>query len=411
VLTCCPPNQTAIELAIFQESPISVKLGLTRLETEHALEYRPFNAERFGPNPPLAEAAEYEQVLRELCDDAGRLSAQVDLYDFGHVSCAGISDIDVLFVVPDISSPALCRELVALCRGQPHFFHGPMIASCRVASEFGFIFPGIELRHLAGPGRLKVLETPGDRLPDVAWSDLLDGALARWLWLDSMASMSVVDPRHLMLGLWALRRLALYQDRIALEIGGDTMQFCREVHDQRERWNAVGELDRETLAEQANQAFGQCQSILEHAARFAEDRDGISAIELPGGLYGGKTSLVCSKSAEFRIDRFKLSMGLRRRTYNRVGVPPIVFRQICRLNSHASDRAGLAEATQRRVNALRDYRRFVEEHMLDGAAVPPGIFSRRSTPAVMAVPDRIMASILTKHRWVVKAAISTRLGR
>lgn len=353
------------------------------------------NVVTLGDMPNRASVDEYRDAMAAVVKRTEIICPQAGVYDFGHVGCVGLSDIDVLFVIPPEADSATCVELVNICLKQKHFFHGPMIGTAITLQELGWMLPGIETRHIAGPDMLDTTDKPdANDLYDVSAADIIEGAIARWFWFQNIVAHGPVDPRRAMLGLWALRRLVLYKERAGLSVDSDDNSFCGGVLKLRQQWSVCCQLDRSELVSLIEDASIQAEKIM---------REVSSAVTLwscskPVGKILANGKIILRRSSEdcLLTQQYRIVFGRRRRTYHLIDLPHAVFDMMWSWHRpgriHSNDETSIAK----RHNAIQRYGAFVLQMKLDGAATPPGMLGRPARGIAMRFADKVMAHFLAR---------------
>jgi len=368
-------------------------MPLLSLEVE-AEEYR--SAPSLGGVPEPAGPADYQRSLDGVLERLRGPSPDVGVYDFGHVSCAGISDIDLLFVVPEHIGPAQCRELIEACRGQPHFYHGPMIASPALARRLGWILPGVQVRHLSGPGHLDRLDRPGpEALKEILLGLTFEASVDRWFWLKSLEAETSLDLRKAVLGMWGLRRSILQKEAMALTLTSSERAFCDELQTIRDEWSKTATFDTDGTVGLLGRAAEIAEALIREMASIASMSGNGRACPAASVSRGRITLRRCVRG-QLTARRYKLQFGRRRRAYHLVDLPAEAFDFLWKLRQPDPEAWGLPANIVKRQRLVKEYHVFLERRRLSGVAVPPGILDKPSSDRLMRPVDRAVSKLILR---------------
>ena len=352
-------------------------------------------AEYLGGIPEKATTADYRAVFERVLARLGPLRKEVSIYDFGHVSCAGISDIDLLFVVSNKITPQQCQALIRACRGQRHFYHGPMIATSAVTRKLGWILPGVKLRHLHGPDRAGHMERPdagalGEILPAV----IVEAAVDRWFWLKCLAAERTLDQRKAVLGMWALRRSILQKEAAGLAVTCAEQAFCDEVQGIRSDWSETAAFDSRRVLRLLGRAPAFAEALVREVPPIAGGGD---RQPRAGTISRGKITLRRCRRDGLSTRRYQLKLGLRHRNYHLVDLPTGAFDFLWKLRQADPGSWGLSRNIVRRQMAVNSYREFLVRRRLAGVAAAPDILSDEPNNPVVRMTDRAISKLIARR--------------
>jgi len=327
-----------------------------------------------GPVGPDA----YGQALARIARRAAAVSGAVGLYQFGGVGCPGISDLDLLCVVPDGLSGAPVRQLAAIAEPEPLATHGPFIVERSRLPDMALILPGIALRHCAGPDSLAQIVFPpplsDEAARAVALADIVEVGCKRWASLTAAPGPQGPGPRRILLTLWALTHLMDSAKRAGLAPDPRQEQLRSDV----------AALRSEAAGGMAPAAF-DLQDLARRGATLVEEMVARAALEaaaverrrhpLPPAIHGGRSILLPAEDAQLAVERRCFRAGPWSRGFQVYRLPGAVYAHFARCSAPVGDGApDFDHAVARRAGAIEAYRRFVLRSACIAAAMPPGLF-------------------------------------
>lgn len=329
------------------------------------------------PIPIGVEA--YSKAQDRFCREAQKLVPDLAVLALGGFSCPGISDIDLMCVVPPETERTALISLCDLTRNDRLFVHGPFIVPSSMSADIKWMMPNVSYSLLVGRIEAHQDALCPTELFAAAATHLVDALIEQAIWFRRMRLGSTFPLRKLILRLSGLR----YQVSLATELGvqmGETIPgFTDDVARLRAEWaNSndlnLGEIWRLYLTAETI-ALDACQ----HVAAAVMDRYHIGEIKAPNQLVLGRTILQKENQVSLSIKEARICSRTRR--YNIVSVTPDIISIYLlavgyRSSSHAEE--DMEDMIARRFSIVRRWRDQLQHLGLYGACLPPSLFGLRA---------------------------------
>lgn len=326
--------------------------------------------------PVPVEVEAYAEAQDRFCREAQELVPGLAVLALGGFSCPGISDIDLMCVVPPEADRTALVALCDLTRKDPLFVHGPFVVPSRMSADIKWMMPNVSYSPLAG--RIEAHEdTLGPtELFAAAATHLVDALIEQAIWFRRMRLGTAFPVRKLILRLSGLK----YQLSLAVELGvqtGDSIpRFANDVAQLRDKWANDNDLDLEEIwrlyLTAETLALDACQKVASTIMR----RFQLTEIDSDNEIFLGRTILQRSDQVSLSVKQVHLLSRTRR--YNVVSVTPDIFSIYLIAIGHRSVGHREEELIARRFLVVRRWRDQLQHLGLHGACLPPSLFGLRS---------------------------------
>lgn len=269
---------------------------------------------------------DYDLSVARYAEGAAAISPEIAVFCFGSVHSPGLSDIDILCVVPDDLNSADCRRLVALAAFDPLFAHGPVILPRSMLPLLPWISPGGRYRQAGGPVLELGVEGGDDRPLPLHIASVIEGGLGRWIRLCQAGRSDLFHVRAVCLRLWSLNHMVESSTAAGLAIPQEARDFLTEMRQVRQAWAVERQIDG-----------AQVQALLIRSVPLLADLMGRAAAEYvrqsgrDDGMVGEKLSVnrsvIWMGEAESVISytRKTFSVAGKSRAYDLLSLPRPLF--------------------------------------------------------------------------------------
>jgi hypothetical protein len=166
-----------------------------------------------------------EEALARFVDAATAICPDIAVDCFGSLNSPGLSDIDILCVVPDDLDAAGCRRLAALTAFDPLFAHGPVVLPISMLSLLPWMSPGGRYRQVGG-AELTLGAAGSDSRPVALHiASVIEGGLGRWIRLLQASQSDLFHVRAVCLRLWSRNHMVESASAAGLAIPQQARDF------------------------------------------------------------------------------------------------------------------------------------------------------------------------------------------
>jgi hypothetical protein len=321
--------------------------------------HRFFHLQHLSPSPtwlgkPVADVPmpfgvrDYDQQTKDYIAAAQAIVPDISVFDFGVAATPGISDIDLLCLLPDAISPRVCARLQEIPRGSL-FAHPPIMLPKDVRAEIGWLLPISAFRPLTpNAGTIPALVASREQQIVLALFDAFNSALVGWRGLGIVRAEGNLRIRKSMLHIWSARMSMLRAIAGGIADRPEWHRFRKAAEQQRAEWQRDRQIDTDLVV----RLLGDAQALLPSVA-VAAGNEIAARVCLPANtvpIVGG-TSLITSSgpAGRWRDEPFELRFAGRKRRYFRFSVPENV---LALLHWRAGAQTQFDHVARRRVSVI-----------------------------------------------------------
>jgi hypothetical protein len=317
----------------------------------------------FCDYPLRLGVADYELSVARYAQAAAAISLDISVFWFGKVKSPGLSDIDLLCVVPDDLPAATCRHLLALTTRDPLFVHGPVILPRSMLDLLPWVSPGGELRHVGGPGlNLGAAELPSDFSRYLHLANLVEGGLGRWMRLAQMRAEPLLPVRGSCLRLWGMNHALDSMRAAGLAVPAAASELVDSMLRMREEWAHQREIAPALLPELLERGLTMFDAlILAGACEYRRLGGGGTAPLSKSGLLVNR-SVIWPGSETSAIGYRRRTYGFagKSRSYELLSLPRPVFAYYAARRDWFSDDAPIDVVLRQRSQAIGRHVAFLQ---------------------------------------------------
>jgi glycerophosphoryl diester phosphodiesterase len=354
--------------------------------------------------PEPAHLARYEAECAEYIDALCAVLPTIEVFDFGEVGTPGVSDIDLLCVVPDATGATLFRRL-ALVKRPPLCVHDPIMVPASGRADLRWLLPISNFRRLAGPPEAQPM--PPELAPDVqvelALIDAFNSALIGWKSLGIARADDALRVRRAMLTIWSARASVLCAARAGLALPPRWQAFIEDAAAHRAIWRGQARIDIDMLVRLLDEASAVLQQIVEATAAAITLRiDPPAPVSL---IRSGRVLFRVAADAEaWQTQAFDLARNRRRRRYFRFELPYAIVALMCwrPVGGTTLDACARRRATILRRRALLTGSPAIPEQVLTAR-----LLEKADGSLVKRLTDALVLTLLArtqqrKERWQIR---------
>lgn len=341
--------------------------------------------------PLLIDRDGHEASITRFRDLAVALCSDIRLYRFGRVAAPGLSDIDILCVVPDAVDPRIIQFLCEAAAADPVFTHAPFFVPLSLYAQLPYALMFIELEQIAGLPTPPLVDVPveaGQHALHLA--HVIDSALLRWLWFHRRLGDPRLPVRDTLLLLWSLRHLVRHFVRV-VDPADDMSAFIGEVERTRTDWIEARRVDIETILRLREEGQGHLERLLRRAAARADALFGKAP--QPPGTFGRGALLVKAGGRAIEATTLKAPTPGKARVFTLLTLEPGLYGHVWRLRQPLAHGSSIeAQALARRANLLNALDAFLLRTGANGAARPPVLLPLEARARSTRAANRVIAA-------------------
>jgi hypothetical protein len=292
---------------------------------------------------------DYDLSVARYAAGAAAIHPAIAVFCFGSVNSPGLSDIDLLCVLPDGLDGAACRRLVALTEADPLFAHGPVLLPLSMLALLPWISPGGSYRQVGGPALALGVAGGDDRPRPLHLASVIEGGLGRWIRLSQAGQSDLFHVRSACLRLWSLNHMVESASAAQVEIPAAARSFIGAMHAVRQGWAEQRRIDAAHVQALLGQSLPLFAGLMALAARAYVRECGLEGAGQVGQKLAVNRSVIWLGADDSAIAyrRKVFSVAGKSRAYDLLSLPRPLF-QYYQAKSAAFPGATALDATLRR---------------------------------------------------------------
>lgn len=297
--------------------------------------------------PVPVHVDQYAIDQQRVVDEMLAIVPEIEIFNYGVVGTPGISDIDLLCIVPDDIGAAQ-RSALARIKLSHLFSHGPIMVPRAARKDLHWLLPISDLHRVAAR---REIELPAPLTPvqktSLALLDCFNGGIVRWKAFRTSRTAPALRVRKSFLSIWSARHSIICGEIAGLPVAPRWVEFMDRAADARATWRREERVDWDLHFWLLDEVECVLTEVVEASARKIERelRENLPAAQLAGGR-----SVVAPSDSGWSSAGYALVLNGRPRSYNLLHVPTNV---LALLHWRAGGQGPLDEAARKRVALAR----------------------------------------------------------
>lgn len=271
--------------------------------------------------PQFVPIEQYEYEQKYYIESMLHIVPNMEVFDFGIVGTPGISDIDLLCIIPDETS-IRAKESLASLKLSELFAHPPIILPNSARQYMRFLLP---ISHFRAMAPLANIPHPPPPLPQdekllIALLDCFNAVIVRWKAFLVSRAAPVLNVHKLLLNIWSARHSIICAEEAGLPLNRRWRLFMDNAAEHRAIWRRESRIDIPLFYWLLEEVTDIMTEIADSAAHAILQR--VTTANEATSLMGGRSLLVSAVSGQrWQMFEFKLKVGRRTRRYFKFSLP------------------------------------------------------------------------------------------